>query len=380
MKKLRIVLVTGNYNHIPDGVSLTLNRLVRYLEQVGNEVLIIAPTIENPPIQHAGRLFPIKSISMPSREEYRFALGLPPSAKDEIIRFKPDLIHIATPDLAGLGSLLLGMEYNIPVVSSYHTHFSSYLEYYNISWFEPLLWKYLNFFYNNSVHTYVPSQSMIDGLKLHGIERGLHIWARGIDTVRFNPDKRDMSWRRSLGVSDTDVLVTLVSRLVWEKEMETLRATFNVLNETGRPIKTMIVGDGPAGEELRNTMPDTIFMGYQSGDELARCYASSDVFMFPSISETFGNVTLEALACGVPAVVANAQGNNSLVQHGYNGYLVTPRDSAEFTRKIVEIADNIELRFEMSRNATEFASKFTWDRIFSDLTDNYCRAIEEYRR
>lgn len=380
MKNLRIVLVTGNYNHIPDGVSLTLNRLVRHLEQVGYEVLIIAPTIENPPIQHAGRLFAIDSISMPGRDEYRFTLCLPHVAKEEILKFKPDLIHIATPDLAGLGALLLGMEYNIPIVSSYHTHFSSYLDYYGISWIEPMLWKYLKFFYKNSVHTYVPSQSMIEGLKQHGIDFDLRIWARGIDTQRFNRKKRDMAWRRSLGISDSDILVTLVSRLVWEKEMETLRMTFNSLQKSGKPIRTMVVGDGPAGEELRYTMPDTLFLGHQSGDDLARSYASSDVFMFPSISETFGNVTLEAMASGVPAVVANAQGNNSLVRNGYNGFLVTPKDSAEFARKIIEIAENSDLRTDMSRNATEFASKFTWDRIFSDLTDNYCRAIEEFRR
>src|SRR5690606_36922186 len=166
-------------------------------------------------------------------------------------------------------------------------------EYYGLSIMEPFLWKYLSYFYKNSVHTYVPSQSMIDTLHNHGINSDLRIWARGIELDRFNSSKRDLNWRRSIGVNDDDILVSFVSRLVWEKEMDTLRATFNELHKRNAQIKTMIVGDGPAGQELRDTMPGTIFTGYQKGEDLVRAYASSDIFMFPSISETFGNVTLE---------------------------------------------------------------------------------------
>ena len=376
---MRIVLVTGNYNHIPDGVSLTLNRLVGYLESVGITVLVVAPTVENPPIDHNGTLQAIKSISAPGRKEYRVSIGLG-KAKKIILDFKPDLIHIATPDIAGFQTLKLAMRHRIPVVSSYHTHFSSYLEYYKLSLFEPFLWKYLIYFYSNSVHTYVPSESMIDALHSHGINSDLRIWARGIELDKFNPDKRDLKWRQSLGIQDDEILVTFVSRLVWEKEMDTLRATYNALHRRNSRIKTMIVGDGPAGSELRSTMPDTFFTGYLKGDELIRAYASSDIFMFPSISETFGNVTLEALACGNPAVVADAQGNKSLVVNGYNGFLISPKDVDEFANKILEIADNPILRSKMSKNATEFASKFSWDKIFKGLIDNYKQAIKDYQK
>jgi phosphatidylinositol alpha 1,6-mannosyltransferase len=153
MNKLRIVLVTGNYNHIPDGVSLTLNRLVRYLEEQGHSVLVVAPTTVNPPIKHAGTLLPVGSISMPGRKEYRIGLGLTTKIRDTMLTFKPDLIHIATPDFTGFQALMFAIERNIAVVSSYHTHFSSYLDYYSLGFLESALWMYLKFFYSNSVHT-----------------------------------------------------------------------------------------------------------------------------------------------------------------------------------------------------------------------------------
>lgn len=376
---MRIVLVTGNYNHIPDGVSLTLNRLVRFLESDGNQVLIVAPTVTDPPINHAGRLIPVPSVSAPGREEYRLAFGLTDTVKQEILDFKPELIHIATPDITGIQALLLSIEFKIPAVSSYHTHFTSYLEYYKMSWAEPMLWAALRMFYRNCVHVYVPSASMIDSLKTHRIETDLRIWARGIDTDRFNPVHRDNHWRSELGIGKDQILVTFVSRLVWEKEMSTLRAVFNALHAASPLIKTMVVGDGPAAEELHATMPDTIFLGHQSGTDLSRAYASSDIFMFPSISETFGNVTLEAQASGVPVVAANAQGNKSLIDHGHNGYLVTPRDTAEFTDRILKLVNDGELRMKMSQNALIFAGNFTWDNIFSGLKQDYIEAVATYR-
>lgn len=379
MNKLRIVLVTGNYNHVPDGVSLTLNRLVRYLEANGHEVLVIAPTIDNPPIKHAGTLIPIPSFAMPGRNEYRIGLGITDKVKTEISLFNPDLVHIATPDFTGFQTLMYASARNYPVVSSYHTHFSSYLEYYKLSFLESALWAYLRFFYGNCVHIYVPSESMVAGLSKHGIQDGLRIWARGIETEVFNPSKRDESWRLEHGIKEDDVVISFVSRLVWEKEMRTLRSVFNELHKRNPKIKTVIVGEGPAGDELRATMPNTFFAGYQKGENLARIYASSDVFMFPSITETFGNVTLEAQASGVPVVVANAQGNRSLVEHGYNGFLVTPKDVAEFTERIMLLSRDSELRKQMGKNAIEFASRFTWDQIFSQLVSNYKEAIDTFK-
>ncbi|MCH8495337.1 MAG: glycosyltransferase family 1 protein [Balneolales bacterium] len=382
MNKLRIALITANYNHIPDGVSLTLNRLVAYLLRTGHEVKIFAPTIENPPIDHAGDLYPITStISIPGREEYLFAYAFPDDAREELRRFDPDLVHIATPDFSGTQAMLFSARLGKPVVSSYHTHFTSYLSYYSgMSFLEKPFLSYLRWFYNNCVHTYVPSESMIEELRNYGFKNDLRIWARGIQTEVFNPGRRSDDWRKSKGINPDDIVVTMVSRLVWEKEMETLRSVFKKLNESGRQIRTLIVGEGPAREVLETSLGDTIFTGHLTGDDLAIAYASSDIFMFPSISETFGNVTLEALASGVPAVEANAQGNKSLVKSGYNGYLATPKDANEFERLILKLANNPVLRNQFAQNAVSFAQTFAWDNILDKLVQDYHEAIHSFAR
>jgi glycosyltransferase involved in cell wall biosynthesis len=375
MKKLRIALFTANYNHIPDGVSLTLNRLVEYLLSVGHDVLVFAPTIERPPIEHVGTLVPVNSFSIPGREEYRFTMGFSDEGKEKLRKFAPDIVHIASPDFLGCQALLYSLTKGYPVVSSFHTHFPSYLEYYKLGLFVPLGWKYMRWFHRNCIHTYVPSESMIEELTKLGIDKGLRIWARGIDLERFNPSKRDMAWRRSIGLQDDEILVSFVSRLVAEKEMDTLGSTFSKLHLQKGKVKTLIVGDGPARGELEYNSPDTVFTGFLSGDELARAYASSDIFMFPSVTETFGNVTLEAMASGVPAIVANAQGNKSLVRNDENGFLVAPKDINEFVRRINKVAENPQLRKKLSVNALNFAREFTWDKIFEKLVLDYEEAI-----
>jgi glycosyltransferase involved in cell wall biosynthesis len=379
MNKLRIALTTGNYHHVKDGVSLTLNRLVRYLTDEGHQVLVLAPTSESPAMEHEGELFPAKSVSIPGREEYRWTTGLNEEVRERLRTFKPDLVHIATPDMLGTQTMLYALRKKIPIVCSYHTHFHSYLEYYNMEIIGYFGWRFLRWFYRQAEHNYVPSDSMISTLKENGLPDNMRIWARGIELDRFNPSKRSQEWRLSMGVAPSDVLVTMVSRLVWEKEMDTLRNTYALLHEQYPGIKTMVVGDGPALQEMKNTMPETIFTGHLDGDELARSYASSDIFVFPSITETFGNVTLEALASGVPAVVANAQGNSSLVWHGKHGFLVTPRSHQQFAKAVGVLISDADKRSVFSENARTFATGFSWPVILSGLVDNYYEAIRAYK-
>jgi len=218
-----------------------------------------------------------------------------------------------------------------------------------------------------------------DTLTEQGFRQNMRIWSRGIDLQRFNPDQRSAHWRNSQGVGENQVLVTMVSRLVWEKEMDTLRKTYELLHSRYPDVKTMVVGDGPALQEMQQSMPDTLFTGHLQGDDLAVAYAGSDVFVFPSISETFGNVTLEALASGVPAVVANAQGNKSLVRHGKHGFLVTPRQPESFASAIGTLITQSELRSEFGVNAREFARQFTWENILAGLENDYYTAINAYQ-
>jgi phosphatidylinositol alpha 1,6-mannosyltransferase len=364
---------------MPDGVSLTLNRLVSYLIDQGHQVLIFAPSVPNAPIKHAGEIAVNNAtFRIPGREEYLFVYKFPEYLKQRLMRYNPDLVHIATPDLAGTQALLYSLNLRKPVVASFHTHFISYLDYYGYGRFKPLAWIFQRWFYRHCIHTYVPTESMIEELRRNGHDNEMRLWARGIDLNRFNPGKRSVEWRKKLGFSDDDIVVTMVSRLVWEKEMKTLMEVFNHLHHPGRSIRTLVVGEGPARQQMESSLPQTVFTGHLKGDELATAFASSDVFVFPSFSETFGNVTLEALASGVPAVVTDAPGNRSLVQHNTNGFLVGRRDVRTFRKRIIQIATDDQLRHRLSLSAQSFAQKFAWDEILSKLVNNYYDAINSF--
>ena len=368
----RIALFTGAYNHIADGVSLTLNRLVRHLiDQAGAEVRVFAPTVKDPPVDHAGTLVSIPSMPAPGRPEYRISLGLTPQAHRELRAFRPTLFHVATPDLLGRSALKLARKWDTPAVASYHTHFSSYLKYYRLGLLEGLIWTYLRRFYHQCRHIYVPSPSMADVLRAHGITSGLRLWQRGVDTARFNPDKRSTAWRHALGVADDEVIVTFVSRLVREKGLDLVAEVIEGLTALGVPHRSMIVGDGPARDELEQRLPATIFTGHLEGAALARAYASSDVFLFPSDTETFGNVTLEAMASGLPAVCADATGSNALVQDHETGLLAPSGNARAFLHATRLLVTESPLRRRMGRQALARAQDYEWDTIMTRIVGYY---------
>jgi len=367
----RIALFTGAYNHIADGVSLTLNRLVEHLEKNGSEVLVLAPTSEDPPIEHKGTLAAVPSIAAPGRPEYRLATGFPSHLKRRLKRFRPTLFHIATPDILGFKALRLAHNWGIPVVASFHTHFSSYLKYYNLGGIENILWKYGRWFYKNCSQIYVPSESMIDVLRQQGIENGVRLWPRGVDMDVFSPQNRSIAWRRRFGISDHEVVVSFVSRLVWEKGLDIFADVIENLSREGVPHRSIIIGEGPARKILEKRLPGTIFAGYRRGEDLSAAYASSDVFLFPSDTETFGNVTLEAMASGIPTVCADAFGSRALVVSGKTGYLAPPGNSESFTKHVRELVRNNDLRTALGQGAFERAQKYTWDAILTRINGYY---------
>lgn len=371
MRQLRIAIVTGNYNHIRDGVSNTLNRLVAHLEKRGFEVLVFGPWAPEPAMEHEGTFVPVYSIPAPGRPEYRISMGLPFAEKQKLHDFKPDLMHIATPDLLGFRALRLAMREDIPVVSSYHTHFSSYLKYYSLGILERPLWVYLHWFYRNCQHLYVPSRSLMEELEEEGVACDLRLWARGVDTSLFNPAQRDMEWRRSLGFSDDERVIVFVSRLVWEKNLDMVAGIFSRIGEIDSRVRTLVVGDGPARKKLARRIPDTVFTGFLTGHDLARAYASSDIFFFPSDTESFGNVTLEAMSSGLPAVVARAPGNISLVEDGSNGFQAGVNDRERFMQYLLDIIRDSKLQRSMSEKALEKAQAYDWEHILDQLVGYY---------
>jgi glycosyltransferase involved in cell wall biosynthesis len=376
-KELRIAIFTGNYNHIRDGVSLTLNRLVAFLESKNIPVVVFGPTADEPAFEHIGEFIAAPSIPMPGRPEYRVTIGFPEDVQQRLRDFKPTLIHLATPDLLGFRAMRFAQANNIQIVASYHTHFTSYLKYYNMDMLEILGWKYLVWFYSQCKHIYVPTSSMADELAEKGIRDGLRIWARGVDTELFSPEKRDMEWRRSNGIADDQLVVTFVSRLVWEKDLQTVVDTLRKVSSVNGSVKPMIVGDGPAKKELEQLIPNGLFTGFLMGEDLARAYASSDLFFFPSDTETFGNVTLEAMSSGVPAVVADATGSKSLIESGVNGYLGTPKKTREFADLIIKLVDDADTRAQMAVATRQKALAYSWETINNGLLAQYNEALSQ---
>jgi glycosyltransferase involved in cell wall biosynthesis len=371
--------VASSYNYIRDGVALTLNRLVEYLERHGVEVLVFAPVGKSAALEHHGTLVPVPSVALPLRPEYRLAFALPRSAIERLRAFRPDLMHIAlAPDPLGYSSLRLAQRLKIPVVASCHTRFETYLKHYwYATWLTAPLRAYLRHAYLGCREVYVPSQSMIDALLADGLKDNFKLWPRGVDTTQFDPAKRSKSWRAKHGIGENEFVVAFVSRLVREKELATLVATLRRLQALGITHRSLIVGDGPERAALERQLSHAVFTGALEGDQLAAAYASSDVFVFPSETETFGNVTLEAMASGLPCVCANATGSRCLVAHQQTGYLVEPRCIDEFADRIVTLAGNPELRVRLGAAARERSLGLTWDQAMARILGYYKSLLAE---
>lgn len=375
--ELRVALFTGNYNYIKDGVALTLNRLVAFLERRGVPVLIFAPVAATPAFASVGELVAVPSFAIPTREEYRIALGLPAAQRKRLEDFRPTLFHIAVPDILGYQALKLAGRWKVPVVASYHTRYDTYLRFYGLGLFEKLGQRYMRNFYNRVARVYPPSESMAEIIRAEGQSQHVEVWARGVDSELFSPARRDMAWRRRLGIADDEIAISFAGRLVKEKNTAIYMRVMNALTARGLKVKPLVIGDGPEMAAMKAGLHNGVFAGFLHGEELARAYASSDIFFFPSESETFGNVTLEAMASGLPAVNAIASGSNSLVVEGETGHLVSARDEAGLAAKLDMLVMDGELRRRMGAAARARALTFSWDHILSGLLDSYRRVLRE---
>lgn len=371
-RPLRVALVTSSYNFIQDGVALTLNRLVAYLLSQGVEVRVFAPTAGEPAFAHAGEVTSVPSLPLPGRPEYRLALGMAGYVKRQLLDFQPDIIHIAVPDLLGHAALKLAQKNNIPVVATYHTRYEIYLKHY---WYmaplEGLLKTILRRFYGACREVYVPSESTRDILLADGLRDNFKPWPRGVDTKRFSPTRRSATWRARHGIGAEELVVLHVSRLVREKRLDTLTAALNLVKV---PHRVVIVGDGPDRTFAENELPDAIFTGFLVGDELADAYAASDIFIFPSDSESFGNVTLEAMASSLPCVCANATGSRSLVVPGQTGLLADASDARGFADNLLVLAKDADLRRRMGQAGRARSLTFSWDETMARML-GYYRAL-----
>ena len=375
---LRIALFSGNYNYVRDGANQALNRLVEYLLRQGAAVRIYSPTVDEPDFEPTGKVVDIPALPLPGRAEYRAPLMLPGRAKRDLKRFNPNIFHVASPEILGHRAITLARRWDIPVVASVHTRFETYPRYYGLTFLEPLTVAILRRFYRRCDAIFAPSESMAQLLREQRMSYDVGIWTRGIDRDIFDPGRRDLAWRRQLGIGDDDAVIGFVGRLVMEKGLDVFSDTIDALQERGVAHKVLVIGEGPAREWFEKRLPQGVFVGFQRGEDLGRAVASMDMLFNPSVTETFGNVTLEAMAAGLPVVAARATGSQNLVEEGVTGRLVRPGAIQQFADALQLYCEDAEARAAAGAAGCQASARYGWDAVNQALVNGYLRVIRQH--
>ncbi|PSJ36482.1 glycosyltransferase family 4 protein [Allosphingosinicella deserti] len=374
---LRIALFSGNYNYVRDGANQALNRLVEYLLRQGAAVRIYSPTVAEPALPPMGDIVSIPSFAIPGRPEYRFPLPIPRRAKTDIEAFAPNIFHIASPDMLGHDAVKFARRLGKPAVASVHTRFETYARYYGLGFVEPVIEAMLRRFYRRCDAIFAPSDSMAQLLLKQRMNYNVGIWTRGIDRAVFNPSRRDLDWRRSFGIEDDMPVIGFVGRLVMEKGLDVFSDAVAQLEARGVRHKVLVVGKGPADTWFQERLPSAVFAGFQEGPDLGRAVASMDMLFNPSVTETFGNVTLEAMAAGLPVVAAIATGSASLVEDKVTGRLIPAGEIDNFADALAYFCDHPDARRDAGRSGCEASRRFGWDEVNQELVDGYMRVVRE---
>jgi phosphatidylinositol alpha 1,6-mannosyltransferase len=375
---LRVALFSGNYNYVRDGANQALNLLVGHLLRRGVTARVYSPTVANPAFPATGDLVDVPAIPLPGgRGEYRAACGLPAKVRQDLATFRPNLIHVSAPDFLGHRAVSYARRHGIARIASLHTRFETYPRYYSLGFLEPLAEHLLTRFYNRVDRVLVPGTLLGDILHGWGVHTPTTVWSRGVNHDRFSPRRRDLSWRRSLGIGEDEVAVGFLGRLVKEKGLDVFADVVGELRRRGVPHRVMVIGAGPAQQWFAEQVPNAAFAGFQSGDELGRAVASMDLFFNPSVTETFGNVTLEAMAAGVPVVAARATGAVGLVDDGVTGMLVEPRDISGYANAIEKLVLDHDARRTMGIMGNRKAAGYRWDTINEGVLTTYLALMDE---
>jgi phosphatidylinositol alpha 1,6-mannosyltransferase len=361
---LRVALFSGNYNYVRDGANQALNKLVGHLLARGVKVRVYSPTTDTPAFAPTGDLVSVPAVPMiGGRDEFKLAMGFPAKVRRDVEAFAPNIVHLSAPDILGQRALTWARKRGIASFISMHTRFETYPPYYHIGFTVPWLIRILTRFYNRADQIVVPAPSSGELLRSWGVTTPIGIWSRGVDHHRFDPSARSLEWRRSLGIQDDEVAIGFLGRLVLEKGLDIFAEVVAALKARGVRHRVMVIGEGPARDWFAGQVPEAVFTGFQSGDALGRAVASMDVFFNPSVTETFGNVTAEAMAAGVPVVAARATGAVDLVQDGVTGFLVPPRDVGAYADAIGRLAQDDALRLAAGRAGHEAAKVYEWEPV-----------------
>ena len=363
--QLRIAVVTETYPPEVNGVAMTLGRLVDGLQVRNHQVQLIRPrqhADDHPQPTATLSEHLQRGIALPRYEGLK--MGLP--AKAALTRLwtrqRPDVVQIATEGPLGWSALAAANKLRLPVASDFHTNFHSYSSHYGFGLLRRAIVAYLRKFHNKAAVTLVPTEGVRRELLASGYEN-LEVIGRGVDTRLFHPGRRDPALRARWGVQDEETVALYVGRLAVEKNLELVFRAFDAMRAAEPRCRLVLVGDGPERAVWQARRPDAVFGGIQVGESLAAHYASADAFLFPSLTETWGNVTIEAMASGLAVVAYDCAAAEEVIRHGENGLTAPPEDEAAFIARAVSLATDPALRRRLGPAAAARAAQLSWDAI-----------------
>lgn len=371
---MRIALICETFLPDVNGVTTTLCRLLEYLQYQGHDVLLFAP--HGAPSSYAGaEVVPLNGMPLPLYPEVKLTPPQP-GLTARLQRFQPDLVHLVGP--AVLGAIVPGIvrRLGLPLIASYHTDFGAYSQHYGFGFLKHGVNAWLRWIHNRCRINLCPSRFTMNVLRAAGFRR-LRIWGRGVDIERFHPRYRSEAWRAAVGVQPGERVVLYVGRVAAEKRVDLLPEAIRGLPNT----RLVIVGDGPFRSELQRRCAGlpVHFTGYLKGDDLATAYASADVFVFTSDTDTFGQVVQEAMASALPVVAARAGGALDLIHYGQNGYLFTPGIVSDLRSRLREVLANDERRLAQGTVGRAIAEQRSWPRVMQELMGYYAQVLRPRR-
>ncbi len=366
IRNLRIALVTETYTPEINGVARTLSRLVDALHERGHSIHIIRPRQKNEDHRPQYELTHVGGLPIPGYADLQF--GLPACARIYHLwrSESPDIIYIATEGPLGWSALNMANKLKIPVISGFHTNFHSYSKHYRFGWLEKVIFGYLKHFHNRTACTLAPSPQLVNDLRQRGIHNAL-LFSRGVDTSVYNPKHRSPDLRRSWQVIDNTPVALYVGRIAAEKNIELVINTYHAMQQQQPDLKLVMVGNGPLVNKLRKLHPDIIFTGAKIGEELSQHYASADIFLFASETETFGNVILEAMSSGLAVVAYDYAASRMHIADKQNGMTCEMSNTSSFIANACELITNQKLLNEVRKQARLTAEQNNWQRIIDQF-------------